>query len=389
MQLQVCRGVNMAGADRHCHGLGTAGTVMSTWQEGDLPTATATYLARSCDLPTAATTRYGFLIRDSVRPPQGAPSAWPRHKKFTACADPLAHPAVILFTSPYQKAQKAMPQEASRTLRVLIVSDVRVVQEGLHSILARLEQVDVVSTVDTVHARYRSEQLHPDVVLFDAARHDSVEFLKDLVVSVPQSKVVAFGVKETDEEILALAAAGTAGYVCNSAESSDVVRVLEQVMCDELPCSPRAAASLYRRVATLSRGGTDSSSGGNGSAGSGGNGSGIAGEEGSSKGSGDHACEVPLSRRELQIAQLVDCGLTNKQIGRKLGIQAATVKNHVHNLCEKLEVHRRGEAAARIRAITQARGPLSASAPDLESGARSDVAVGTGRLAGLASEPAS
>jgi DNA-binding NarL/FixJ family response regulator len=309
-----------------------------------------------------------------------------------------------------------MPQEASRTLRVLIVSDVRVVQEGLHSVLARLEQVDVVSTVDTLHARDQSEQLRPDVVLFDAARHDSVEVLKDLVASVPQSKVVAFGVKETDEEILALAAAGTAGYVCNSAESSDVVRVLEQVMCDELPCSPRAAASLYRRVATLSRSGTEA--GGAGSAGNGngngsgggnssgngddnrngsrdgngsghgnvamsdgrgygnGNGSGrgnVAMSDGSGYGDGrgdrggggrGHARGVPLSRRELQIAHLVDCGLTNKQIGRKLGIEAATVKNHVHNLCEKLEVHRRGEAAARIRAIAQARAPLSASAPD-------------------------
>jgi DNA-binding NarL/FixJ family response regulator len=323
-----------------------------------------------------------------------------RHKKFTACADPLAHPAVILFTSPY-KVPKAMPQEASRTLRVLIVSDVRVVQEGLHSVLARLEQVEVVSTVDTLHARYQSEQLHPDVVLFDAARHDSVEFLKDLVASVPQSKVVAFGVKETDEEILALAAAGTAGYVCNSAESSDVVRVLEQVMCDELPCSPRAAASLYRRVATLSRSGTEAGGTGNGSGNGNCDGSGRGSGRGNGNSSGDgtgsrqgdvamgdgnasrngggngslamsdgrgdgrgHAHGVPLSRRELQIAQLVDCGLTNKQIGRKLGIEAATVKNHVHNLCEKLKVHRRGEAAARIRAIAQARVPLSASAPD-------------------------
>jgi DNA-binding NarL/FixJ family response regulator len=300
-----------------------------------------------------------------------------------------------------------MPQEASRTMRVLIVSDVRVVQEGLHSVLARLEQVDVVSTVDTLHARDQSEQLHPDVVLFDAARHDSVEFLKDLVASVPQSKVVAFGVKETDEEILALAAAGTAGYVCDSAESSDVVRVLEQVMCDELPCSPRAAASLYRRVATLSRSGTgavgagngggngngncDGNEGGDGSGGgsgnvamgdgnangnASGNATGNAGGNGGGRGKGSvamgdgrgngdgrgdgrgHACGVPLSRRELQIAHLVDCGLTNKQIGRKLGIEAATVKNHVHNLCGKLEVHRRGEAAARIRAI------VSASAPD-------------------------
>ena len=220
-------------------------------------------------------------------------------------------------------------------LRVLVVSNVRVVREGLNSILAQRGGLDVVSTVDVPHAGDRSAQLHPDVILFDAARQDSVEFVKDLVASAPHSKVVAFGVKETDEEILALAAAGTAGYVRESAEGSDVVRVLERVMCDELPCSPRAAASLYRRVAVLSQGGND-------------------------------PCTMPLSRRELQIAQLIDCGLTNKQIGRELGIEAATVKNHVHNLCEKLKVHRRGEAVARIRAISRARAALPASAPDAD-----------------------
>ena len=224
-------------------------------------------------------------------------------------------------------------------LRVLVVSNVRVVREGLNSILARRGGLDVVSTVDVPHAGDRSAQLHPDVILFDAARQDSVEFVKDLVASAPHSKVVAFGVKETGEEILALAAAGTAGYVRESAEGSDVVRVLEQVMCDELPCSPRAAASLYRHVAVLSQGGNDPV--GNG-----------------------HADTMPLSRRELQIAHLIDCGLTNKQIGRQLGIEAATVKNHVHNLCEKLKVHRRGEAVARIRAISRALAVLPAAAPD-------------------------
>jgi DNA-binding NarL/FixJ family response regulator len=136
--------------------------------------------------------------------------------------------------------------------------------------------------------------------------------------------------------------------------------VLEQVMCDELTCSPRAAASLYRRVAALSRGDTDAVSAV--SAVSVENGHGNA-SDGNANGSG-HVRVAPLSRRELQIAHLIDCGLTNKQIGRELGIEAATVKNHVHNLCEKLDVHRRGEAAARIRAISRARAQLSASAPD-------------------------
>jgi len=202
--------------------------------------------------------------------------------------------------------------EASQTLRVLIVSDVRVVQEGLHSVLAGRDEVEVVSTVDTLQAREQSARLHPDVVLFDAARHDSVDLLKDLVASAPNSRVVAFGVKETDEEILALAAAGTAGYVCNSAETSDVVKVLERVMCDELPCSPRAAASLYRRVAALSALSRRDA------------GTGDAHANGSGQDGGPVTPGVPLSRRELQIAHLIDSGLTNKQIGRELGIEAAT-----------------------------------------------------------------
>ena len=62
-----------------------------------------------------------------------------------------------------------------------------------------------------------------------------------------------------------------------------------------------------------------------------------------------------LSKREWQIAHLIDRGLSNKQIARELGIEAATVKNHVHNLFDKLKVHRRAEAVARIRSTITAR----------------------------------
>jgi two-component system nitrate/nitrite response regulator NarL len=194
-------------------------------------------------------------------------------------------------------------------MRILVVSDVRIVQEGLHSILAQQAGVDLISTVDMRHATHRSAQLNPDIVLFDAVRLDSLGIVKDLVASSPHAKVVAFGVKEIDAEILALAAAGTAGWVRDSVASGDMVRVLAQVLCEELRCPPQAAAAPYHQ---------------------------------------------PLSRRELQIAHLIETGLANKEIGRQLGIEAATVKNHVHNMCEKLKVHRRGEMAARIRAILRA-----------------------------------
>jgi two-component system, NarL family, nitrate/nitrite response regulator NarL len=221
-------------------------------------------------------------------------------------------------------------------LRVLVVSDVRLVRQGLQAVLAECEELDVVSTADTLRAGDQSTRLNPDVVLFDAARRESAEVVRDLVTAAPHCKVVAFGVREAaDEEILALAAAGTAGYVRASAEGSDVVRVLLRVMSDELPCSARTAASLYRRVATLSQPRNDPPDS-----------------------AGCVFGAASLSRRELQIAHLIGCGLSNKQIARKLGICAATVKNHVHNMYEKLKVHRRGEAAARIRALLGAGTPL-------------------------------
>ena len=230
------------------------------------------------------------------------------------------------------------------TLRVLVVSNVQIVREGLYAVLREEGGVDVIGTADMARAADRCARLRPDVVLCDAARPKSVESIRELIASAPQSKVVAFGVQEADAEILALAAAGTAGYIRESARSGDVVRVLERVMRDELPCSPRAAASLYRRVAVLSQAEAD----------------GVVSQR---------AAAMPsLSRRELQIARLIDDGLTNKQIARRLGIEAATVKNHVHNMCEKLKVHRRGEATARLRALLRPRSPSLASwlapAPD-------------------------
>ncbi len=60
-----------------------------------------------------------------------------------------------------------------------------------------------------------------------------------------------------------------------------------------------------------------------------------------------------LTPRETEIVDLIEQGLSNKQIARRLSIELATVKNHVHNILEKLEVARRGEAVARVRALAE------------------------------------
>src|SRR6516164_2315257 len=64
----------------------------------------------------------------------------------------------------------------------------------------------------------------------------------------------------------------------------------------------------------------------------------------------DQRLPESLTRRERQVLGLLEQGMSNKEIARALRIGGATVKNHVHNILEKLQVHRRGEAAARLRA---------------------------------------
>jgi DNA-binding NarL/FixJ family response regulator len=68
--------------------------------------------------------------------------------------------------------------------------------------------------------------------------------------------------------------------------------------------------------------------------------------------------EATLTSRELNIIDLIDGGLSNKEIARQLKISTATVKNHVHNILDKLKVRRRGAAAALLREAAPARAAL-------------------------------
>jgi DNA-binding NarL/FixJ family response regulator len=209
--------------------------------------------------------------------------------------------------------------------RVLVVSDIRLFQDSVAALLERECSVAIVGTARPPYAPAIAAELAPDIVLLDMTVPGNLDCAKRLAEQPPPAKVVAFGVGEVDAEIVALAAAGVAGYLRRDASIEDVAAVLASAMRDEFLCSPRDAAALCHQVALLSR-------------------NGHAGPDGTA-----------LSRRELQIARLIDRGLSNKEIARQLGIQATTVKNHVHNILDKLKVHRRGEAAACLRSALRER----------------------------------
>ena len=220
-----------------------------------------------------------------------------------------------------EPARAAPPSiAAGPAIRVLVVTDVRLYQEGLAQVLRDREQMRVVGSAgyrEDALARVRA--LAPDIVLLDVAMAGSLELVRAIMELAPGVKIVAFAVTDVDEDIFSCAEAGVAGYVPRGASIDDLVAAIQSTARGELLCSPRIAASLFRRLAALTAEHTS-----------------------------NHDA-VHLTSREAMIVRLIDQGLSNKDIARRLCIEVATVKNHVHNILEKLHVSRRGEAAARMR----------------------------------------
>jgi len=205
-------------------------------------------------------------------------------------------------------------------IQVLIVAHIRLYREGLAQVLTREPTLAVVGmAASREEALAAARTLQPDVLLLDLAMAESRDLVRELQAAGSSVKVVAIGLIEAEGEVLSCAEVGVAGYVPREGSLEDLVAAVESVGRGELLCSPQVAGSLLRRLAALAL------------------------ERGP-------ASEGPrLTLREREIVGLIDQGLSNKDIARQLGIEVATVKNHVHSILEKLSVRRRGEAAAKIR----------------------------------------
>lgn len=216
-----------------------------------------------------------------------------------------------------------------RRARVFLLSDVRLYREGLLYSLIRRDAFEILGAADpSAQTINRVIELDPDAVILDVGSPEGFGIAKILSSSLPKTKIVAFAVSEVEHLVLACAEAGIAGYVPADGSEEDLVTAVELAMRGELYCSPRIAGLLFRRIGTLSAAPAEATQ------------------------------AAALTRRERQILDLLGEGMSNKEIGRALHISDATVKNHVHNILEKLAVHRRGEAAARLRA-SQSRGPTA------------------------------
>ena len=204
-------------------------------------------------------------------------------------------------------------------IRVVTIARVRLYREGLERAIGEAATLRLVGTAPDVGTALPGiRALAPNVIVLDIAAGTGA--VGELRRAAPFAAVVALAIAEDEEDVIPFAEAGVAGYVSRDACVQDLIDVVVGVSRGETVCSPRVAGLLVRRVsalASVSMRGPD--------------------------------IEGRLTVRELEVARLLASGLSNKEIAHRLSIQVTTVKNHVHNILDKLGVAGRADAAALFR----------------------------------------
>jgi DNA-binding NarL/FixJ family response regulator len=204
---------------------------------------------------------------------------------------------------------------------VVLVDDTVLTREALAAQLRSEEWTsEVRSAVDPESTVRAALDTQPAVILVSLASVHGLQMLCAVRKALPATKVIAIAVSDDGDEALACARTGLAGIVLRSGSLSDLQAAVAGVVRGETVCPPSVVGALVRHIA-------DEAVAGHGPDG-----------------------DERLTSREREVLVLIEQGLTNKEISCRLGIEERTVKNHVHNLLEKLRVRHRSEAAAMLRA---------------------------------------
>jgi DNA-binding NarL/FixJ family response regulator len=211
-----------------------------------------------------------------------------------------------------------------KSIRIFIADDNCLLLEGLVSMLREQDDFTVVGTAPNgSKAVEQIKDLQPEVALIDIGMpdKDGLEVTQILHQDLPEVKVIILGLVDLTDEIMACIEAGATGYVLKESSFDHLVETIRSVHRNEAFCSPKMAASLFSRIAELK-------------------------SEVKTQIPSD---SVKLTMRELDVINLIAEGLSNKEIAKKLFIETQTVKNHIHNILDKLQLHNRFETVQYAR----------------------------------------
>lgn len=215
------------------------------------------------------------------------------------------------------------PQDSSGAkIRVMIADDHPIVRDGLKKLLSFEEDIEVVGdAADGRELLEKVEQLRPDVILLDLRMPnlDGLGALQSLPHTWPKAKVIILTASEDKNEFVQAMKLGCSGIVLKQTASELIVKSIRKVHAGEIWLDSHTTAAVMRQFASPA--------------------------DAPPPPAGKARERSPLSAREKEIVALVAQGYKNKEMAEKMFISEQTVKNHLHNIFDKLGVSDRLELA--------------------------------------------
>ncbi len=204
-------------------------------------------------------------------------------------------------------------------IRVLVVDDHALFRRGLEIVLAAEEDIQVVGEAgDGAEAVEKAADLLPDIVLMDVRmpKRGGIEACTSIKEVAPSAKIIMLTISDEEADLYDAIKAGATGYLLKEISTDEVATAIRAVADGQSQISPSMASKLLTEFKSMIQ-------------------------------RTDERRLVPAPRltdRELEVLKLVATGMNNRDIAKELFISENTVKNHVRNILEKLQLHSRMEA---------------------------------------------
>jgi len=213
--------------------------------------------------------------------------------------------------------QEQRPKTGGEPIRVAVVDDQELFRRGLTMLLGVEEDIDVVGEAgDGIAATELAATAVPDVILMDVRmpKRSGIEACVAIKEAAPTARIIMLTVSDEEADLYDAVKNGASGYLLKDSSIDEVAQAIRVVADGQSLISPSMAIKLLDEFKQMSR---------------------------------SDRQQVPtpkLTDRELEVLKLVAQGLNNREIAKRLFISENTVKNHVRNILEKLQLHSRMEA---------------------------------------------
>ena len=207
--------------------------------------------------------------------------------------------------------------KAKQVIRILVADDHAIFRDGLRKLLEAADEIQIVGEASNGNECVKMlAKLKPDILLLDLRmpEKDGLGVLEEVNFETLPTRVIVLTAAEDDRDVVRAMRLGARGVVLKQSASDLLVKSIRKVFDGEIWLDNRMTAEVMKAFSKSSE-------------------------------SGPRREKPLLSDREKEIVQLVAQGFRNKEIGEKLFISEQTVKNHLHNIFDKLGVSDRLELA--------------------------------------------